>query len=117
MELDTGWVTRGRHRIRLRSIKGFPTAGMRAMAEVARLAVDNNMSARARIVEIVCSQEKCYEITVGTTMPEDKLCAPQIETAIAAVLGVRGAMEQSTDLRLVWESRSKPEPQKFPPAR
>lgn len=88
MEFDTDWVTLGRHRIRLRSMKGFPTEAMHAMAEVVRLAVDNNMSARARIVEIVCSQEKCYEITVGTTMPEDKLCAPQLETAIAVVLGL-----------------------------
>jgi hypothetical protein len=46
MEFDTDWVTLGRHRIRLRSTKGFPTEGMRTMAEVVRLVVDNNMSAR-----------------------------------------------------------------------
>ncbi|WP_010091555.1 hypothetical protein [Burkholderia ubonensis] len=88
MEFDSDWMTLGRHRIRLRSTRGFPTEGMRTMAEVVRLAVDSNMSARARIVEIACSQEKSYEITLGTTMSEDKTCAPHLETAIAVVLGL-----------------------------
>jgi hypothetical protein len=88
MEFETDWVTLGRHRVRLRSTKGFPTETMRALAEVVRLAVDNNMSARARLVEIVCSQEKTFDVSIGTTMAEDKACALQLEAAIAVVLGL-----------------------------
>lgn len=47
MEFDTDWLTLGRHRIRLRSTKGFPTETMRTFVEIVRLAIDNNMSARA----------------------------------------------------------------------
>lgn len=47
MEFDTDWLTLGRHRIRLRSTKGFPTETMRTVTEVVRLAIDNNMSAGA----------------------------------------------------------------------
>ena len=36
-----------------------------------RLAIDNNMSARARLVEIVFQQEQTYDIAVGTTFVED----------------------------------------------
>jgi hypothetical protein len=43
MEFDTDWKTLGRHRIRLRSAKGFPTRVMRRLADVTRLAIDNNM--------------------------------------------------------------------------
>jgi alanyl-tRNA synthetase len=53
VEFDTDWRTLGKHRIKLRSTKGFPTELMQQIAELTRLAVDNNMSARARIVEIV----------------------------------------------------------------
>ncbi|CAB3771172.1 hypothetical protein B7G54_10755 [Burkholderia puraquae] len=88
MEFDTDWLTLGRHRIRLRSTKGFPTETMRTVAEVVRLAIDNNMSARARLVEVVCRQEKTYDVLVGTTMAEDKVCAPQLEAAVAVVLGL-----------------------------
>ncbi|MDQ7976016.1 hypothetical protein QYH69_01985 [Paraburkholderia sp. SARCC-3016] len=88
MEFDTDWKTLGKHRIRLRSTKGFPTEVLRQLADVARLAVDNNMSARARIVEIVFRQEKTYDITIGTTLAEDRLCAPQLESAIATVMGL-----------------------------
>lgn len=88
MEFDTDWLTLGRHRIRLRSTKGFPTETMRTVVEVVRLAIDNNMSARARLVEVVCRQEKTYDVLVGTTMVEDKVCAPQLEAAIAVVLGL-----------------------------
>ncbi|APR34835.1 hypothetical protein [Paraburkholderia sp. SOS3] len=88
MEFDTDWKTLGKHRIRLRSTKGFPTEVLRQLADVARLAVDNNMSARARIVEIVFRQEKTYDITIGTTLAEDRLCSPQLESAIATVMGL-----------------------------
>ena len=88
MEFDSEWLTLGRHRIRLRSTKGFPTETMRSVAEVVRLAVDNNMSARARLVEIVFQQEKTYDVVVGTTCAEDRLCVPQLEAAIAVVLGL-----------------------------
>ncbi|RQT08183.1 hypothetical protein [Burkholderia contaminans] len=88
MEFDTDWLTLGRHRIRLRSTRGFPTESMRTVAEVCRLAIDNNMSARARLVEVVCRQEMTYDIVVGTTIAEDKSCAPQLEAAVAVVLGL-----------------------------
>ncbi len=88
MEFDTDWLTLGRHRVRLRSVKGFPTETMRTVVEVVRLAIDNNMSARARLVEVVCRQEKTYDVLVGTTMVEDKVCAPQLEAAVAVVLGL-----------------------------
>ncbi|BFG80638.1 hypothetical protein PTKU46_86720 [Paraburkholderia terrae] len=61
---------------------------MLQVAEVARLAVDNNMSARARIVEIVYRHDKAYDITVGTTLAEDRICAAPLESAIATVMGL-----------------------------
>ena len=88
MEFDTDWLTLGPHRVRLRSTRGFPTEAMRKAVEIVRIAVDNNMSARARMVEVVCRQEKIYEVTIGTTVAKDKLCAPQLETFIAGVLGL-----------------------------
>ena len=88
MEFRSDWITLGRHRARLRSSKGFPTEAMRSVAEVVRLAIDNNMSARARLVEILFEQERTYEIAVGTTLVEDSVCAPQLEAAIAVVLGL-----------------------------
>lgn len=88
MEFDTDWLTLGPHRVRLRSTKGFPTEAMRKAVDVIRIAVDNNMSARARIVEVVCRHEKNYEVTIGTTVAKDKVCAPQLETFVAGVLGL-----------------------------
>ena len=88
MEFNSDWLTLGRHRVRLRSTKGFPTELMRSVAEVVRLAIDNNMSARARLVEIVLQEEQTYDIAVGTTLMEDSVCAPQLEAAIAVVLGL-----------------------------
>lgn len=46
--------------------KGFPTETMRTAVEVIRLAIDSNMSPRARLVEVVFRQESAYEIAVGT---------------------------------------------------
>jgi len=88
VEFDTDWRTLGKHRIKLRSTKGFPTELMQQVAELTRLAVDNNMSARARIVEIVFRHEKAYDITIGTTLVEDRICAAQLESAIATVMGL-----------------------------
>jgi hypothetical protein len=88
VEFDSDWLTLGRHRVRLRSTRGFPTELMRSVAEVVRLAIDNNMSARARLVEIVFQQDHAYEIAVGTTLAEDSVCAPQLEAALALVLGL-----------------------------
>lgn len=88
MEFDTDWLTLGPHRVRLRSTRGFPTETMRKAVEVIRIAVDSNMSARARLVEVVCRQENTYEVTIGTTVAKDKVCAPQLEAFIAGVLGL-----------------------------
>ncbi|MCC8395498.1 hypothetical protein LJ656_23200 [Paraburkholderia sp. MMS20-SJTR3] len=88
MEFDTDWITLGKHRIKLRSSKGFPTELMHQVAQLTRVAVDNNMSARARIVEIFFHHEKTYDITIGTTLAEDRTCAAQLESAIATVMGL-----------------------------
>lgn len=79
MEFDTDWLTLGPHRVRLRSTRGFPTEAMRKAADVIRIAVDNNMSARACLVEVVCRHGKNYEVTIGTTIAKDKVCALQLE--------------------------------------
>jgi hypothetical protein len=61
---------------------------MHSVAGVVRLTIDNNMSARARLIEIVFQQEQSYDIAVGTTLMEDSVCAPQLEAALAVVLGL-----------------------------
>jgi hypothetical protein len=62
---------------------------MHTVAEVARLAIENNMSARARLVEVIYRDpDKAYNIFVGTTMSEDRRCAAQLEVAVATVLGL-----------------------------
>jgi hypothetical protein len=67
----------------------FPTETLRTVADVARLAIENNMSGRARLVEVVFrDQDKAYDVVVGTTVAEDRLCAAQLEVALAAVLGL-----------------------------
>ena len=88
MEFNSDWLTLGKNRVRLRSTSGFPAETMRNMADVVKLAIENNMSARARLVEIVFQQERTYEIAIGTTMANDAVCAPQLEAAIAVVLGL-----------------------------
>ncbi len=68
---------------------GVPTETLRTIADVTRLAIANNMSARARLVEVVFrEEEKAYDIFVGTTMAEDRLCAAQLEVALATVFGL-----------------------------
>ncbi|MFM0557456.1 hypothetical protein P0D69_41920 [Paraburkholderia sediminicola] len=89
MEFDVEWLTLGKHRVRLRSTRGFPTETLRMVADVARLAIENNMSARARLVEVVFrDQDNAYDVVVGTTVAEDRLCAAQLEVALATVLGL-----------------------------
>jgi hypothetical protein len=89
MEFETEWKTIGRHRVRLHATRGFPTETLHTVADVARMAIENNMSARARLVEVVYRDgDKTYDIFVGTTMPDDRRCATQLEVAIATVLGL-----------------------------
>lgn len=88
MEFDTDWVTMGRHRVKMRSMRGFPTETMRTAVEVVRTAIDSNMSARARLVDAVQRHDGSYEFVVGSTVTKDRVCAPQLETAIATVLGL-----------------------------
>jgi hypothetical protein len=89
VEFETDWKTLGKHRVRLRATRGFPTETLHTVADVARLAIENNMSARARLVEVVYrDQDKAYDIFVGTTMPDDRRCVAQLEVALATVLGV-----------------------------
>jgi hypothetical protein len=89
LEFETEWKTLGKHRVRLHATRGFPTETLHTVADCARLAIENNMSARARLVEVVCrDQNKAYDILVGTTMPDDRRCAAQLEVAMAAVLGL-----------------------------
>ncbi|WP_438391614.1 hypothetical protein [Caballeronia sp. DA-9] len=53
------------------------------------MAIENNMSVRARLVEIVYRDpDKACDIFVGTTMPEDRRCAVQLEVGIATVVGL-----------------------------
>ena len=89
MEFGTEWKTLGKHRVRLHATRGFPTETLHTVADVARLAIENNMSARARLVEVVLRDlDKAYDVFIGTTMPEDRGCAAQLEVAIATVLGL-----------------------------
>jgi len=89
MEFETDWKTLGKHRVRLHATRGFPTDTLHTLAEVARLAIENNMSARSRLVEVVFrDQDKAYDVFVGTTVPDDRRCAAQLEVAIATVLGL-----------------------------
>lgn len=89
MEFETEWKTLGKHRVRLHATRGFPTETLHTVADVSRLAIENNMSARARLVEVdYRDPDKAYDIFVGTTMSEDRRCAAQLEVAIATVLGL-----------------------------
>ncbi len=83
MDFDMEWLTLGNHRVRLRSTRGFPTETLRTVAEMARLAIENNMSARARLVEVVFrDQDKAYDVLVGTTVEKDRLCAARLEVIV-----------------------------------
>jgi hypothetical protein len=43
----------GSTRVRLHATRGFPTGTMHTVIDVTRLTIENNMSARARLVEVI----------------------------------------------------------------
>ncbi|KWR87905.1 hypothetical protein D9M68_343110 [compost metagenome] len=89
MEFDSEWLTLGTHRVRLRCARGFPTERTRSVAELARIAIENNLSAGARLVEVTGQGEKAYTISVGTTFEKDREAAPHLELALATIFGLR----------------------------
>lgn len=89
VEFDSDWLTLGKHRVRLRCTRGFPSERTRSVAELAKIAVENNLSAAARLVEVVAGRgEKSYTITIGTTFAKDKEVAPHLELALATIFGL-----------------------------
>ena len=58
------------------------------MANVIALAIENNMSARARIVEIVFSRDGSLRVDAGTTVDADVNVVPQICVALATVFAL-----------------------------
>lgn len=89
VEFDSDWLTLGKHRVRLRCTRGFPTERTRNVAELAKIAIENNLSAAARLVEVSAAQgEKAYTITIGTTFAKDKEVAPHLEMALATIFGL-----------------------------
>jgi len=89
MEFNSDWITLGKHRVRLRCVRGFPTEQTRSVAELARIAIESNLSAAARLVEVTADSENAYTISVGTTFPKDKNAAPQLEVALATMFGLK----------------------------
>jgi len=61
------------------------------VAELARIAIENNLSAAARLVEVTATGpgENAYTITVGTTFAKDREAATNLELALATMLGIR----------------------------
>lgn len=100
MEFDTDWTTLGPHRVRLRCVRGFPTEKMRTIAELSRIAIEHNMSAAARLLEVVADRSNSYSINIGTTFPKDTAAAPHLEVALATVLGLK-ADQISLDVTVV----------------
>ncbi|WP_354678295.1 hypothetical protein [Cupriavidus plantarum] len=89
MEFDTDWITLGAHRVRLRCVRGFPTEKMRSIAELTRIAIEHNMSAAARLLEVVADRSNAYSISIGTTFPKDKDMVPELESALATIFGLK----------------------------
>lgn len=90
MEFDTDWITLGPHRMRLRCVRGFPTEKMRGIAELTRIAIEHNMSAAARLLEVVADRSNAYSINIGgTTFPKDKDMEPDLEVALATIFGLK----------------------------
>ncbi|PLP97979.1 hypothetical protein [Cupriavidus pauculus] len=89
MEFDTDWITLGPHRIRLRCVRGFPTEKMRSIAELTRIAIEHNMSAAARLLEIVADRSNAYSISIGTIFPKDKDMVTDLELALATMFGLK----------------------------
>ena len=100
MEFDTDWITLGPHRVRLRCVRGFPTEKMRTIAELSRIAIEHNMSAAARLLEVVADRSNSYSVNIGTTFPKDKAATPHLEVALATVLGLK-ADQISLDVTVV----------------
>ena len=50
MEFDSDWLTLGRHRVRLRSTKGYPTELMHSVAQIVRLVDDPAWLAECRAI-------------------------------------------------------------------
>lgn len=88
MEFHAEWLTLGRHRTRLRCERGFPTECTRQLAELAKIGIECNLSARARLVEVVAQREESYLIRIGTTFARDKEAAFHLEPALAILLGL-----------------------------
>ncbi|SOZ38471.1 hypothetical protein [Cupriavidus neocaledonicus] len=89
MEFDSEWLTLGKHRLRLRCARGFPTERTRRVAELARIAIESNLSAAARLVEVSSEGERAYTVSVGTTFAKDREAAPPLELALATMLGLK----------------------------
>ncbi|QET03992.1 hypothetical protein FOB72_17705 (plasmid) [Cupriavidus pauculus] len=89
MDFDTDWMTLGPHRIRLRCVRGFPTEKLRSIAELARIGIEHNMSAAARLLEVVADRSNAYSISIGTTFPKDKHVVPELERALAMMFGLK----------------------------
>lgn len=105
VEFDSDWLTLGKHRVRLRCTRGFPSERTRSVAELAKIAVENNLSAAARLVEVTAGRgEKSYTITIGTTFTKDKQMTPHLELALATILGWRPA---NSIWRSWWSARRK----------
>jgi hypothetical protein len=93
MEFNSEWLTLGRHRVRLHCTRGFPTERTRRAAELVTIAIENNLSARARLVDVT-AQGDAYVISIGTTFERDREAAPHLEVALATMFGL--APEQVT---------------------
>ncbi|WP_444634593.1 hypothetical protein [Cupriavidus oxalaticus] len=93
MEFDSEWLTLGRHRVRLKCTRGFPTERTRRVAELVTIAIENNLSAGARLVDVT-AQGDAYVISIGTTFEKDREAAPHLEVALAMMFGL--APEQVT---------------------
>ena len=67
---------------------------MQSIAELARIAIEHNMSAAARLLEVVADRSNAYTINAGTTFPKDKDVVPHLEVALATMYGL--TMDQIT---------------------
>ena len=99
MEFDSEWLTLGRHRVRLKCTRGFPTERTRRVAELVTIAIENNLSAGARLVDVT-AQGDAYVISIGTTFEKDREAAPHLEVALAMMFGGRPSRS-----RLTWRRK------------
>lgn len=79
--------------MRLKCTRGFPTERTRRVAELVTIAIENNLSAGARLVDVT-AQGDAYVISIGTTFERDREAAPHLEVALAMMFGL--APEQVT---------------------